>query len=292
MIRVPKPVRLLGAVLCVAAVAHAQDTKKNPTSKIYVADTQGDALIDNGKEVNDLTKKTVYNAAGTVIETKSSSNASAVLSNGTGLYFDVNTRVEIREFQQDSFRPNRSDIDDEPSISTTHVIIDYGVVGVSTSKMVAGSRMVFETSLATASIRGRQSVIMAGENATIFSMIQGDATVQAGPMDTPHVIRAGQQILVRPSNKVGQPNVVLIQDIPPGADEESQIWLNERVLAADSARKLVYFEVQARKSPDSSIVLFDGSASADSNKEIVAVPVVPSSPPVGPVVSAANLSSP
>jgi len=283
---------VLAAVLCVAAVAHAQDGKKNPASKMYVADTQGDALIDNGKEINDLTKKTVYNAAGTVIETKTLSNASAVLSNGTGLYFDVNTRVEIREFQQDTFRPNRTDIDDEPSISTIRVIIDYGVVGVSTSKMVAGSSMVFETPLARASIRGRQSVITVADNVTVVSMIQGDATVQAGPMDMPHVIRAGQQLLVRPSNKVGQPNVVLIQDTPPGADEESQIWLNERVLAADSARKLVYFEVQARKSPDSSIVLFDGSSSANSNKEIVAVPVVTSSPPIGPVVSAANLSSP
>jgi hypothetical protein len=279
-------------MLCIAAVAHAQSSKKNPASKMYVADTQGDALIDNGKEINDLTKKAVYNAEGTVIETKANSNASAVLSNGTGLYFDVSTKVEIRQFQQDTFRPNRSDIDDEPSLSTTHVIVDYGVVGVSTSKLVAGSKMVFDTPLGSASIRGRQSVITAGENIAVFSMIQGDATVQAGPLDMPRVIKAGQQIIIRPSNKIGQPNLVLIQDIPPGADEDAVIWLSERVLAADAARKLVYFEVQARKGLDSTIALFDGGTAETSNNEIVAVPVVPASPPIGPVVSAANLSSP
>jgi hypothetical protein len=257
-----------------------------------VADTQGDALIDTGKEIDDLTKKSVYNAEGVVIETKPSSNASAVLSNGTGLYFDVNTKVEIREFSQEAFRPDRSDIDDEPSLSTTRVMVDYGVVGVSTSKLVAGSRMVFETPLASASIRGRQSVITAGENISVFSMIQGDATVQAGSLDAPHIIKAGQQIIVRPSNKVGQPNTVLVQDIPPGTEEDTQIWLNERVLAADSARKLVYFEVEARKGSDSSLTLFDAGATDQSNKEIVAVPVVPASPPIGPVVSSANLSSP
>ena len=289
---VPKPICVLAALLCAAAVAHAQSSKKNPTSKMYVADTQGDALIDNGKEVDDLTKKGVYNAEGTVIETKPNSNASAVLSNGTGLYFDVNTKVEIREFRQDSFRPNRSDIDDEPSLSTTHIIIDYGVVGVSTSKLVAGSKMVFETALGSATIRGRQSVITAGENISVFSMIQGDATVQTGPSGMPYIVRAGQQLIVRPSNRVGQPNVALLQDIPAGGDEDAQIWLNERVVAADSARKLVYFEVQARKSPDSSLALFDGGAAESSGKEIVAVPVVPASPPIGPVVSAANLSSP
>ena len=293
IIRVPKPVRLIAALVCVAAVAHAQDRKKSPTSKMYVADTQGDALIDNGKEINDLTKRSVYNAEGTIIETKPNSNASAVLSNGTGIYFDVSTKVEIREFEQDAFRPNRTDIDDEPSLSTTRVIVDYGVIGISTSKMVAGSKMVFETPLGSASIRGRQAVITAGDNISVFSMIQGDATVQAGPTDSPHVIKAGQQAVIRPSNKPGQRNIVLVQDTPTGANAEAEIWLDERVLAADSARRLVYFEVQSRKSSsDGSLVLFDGKAAGTggTDREIVAVPVVPPNQPIGPVVSAANLS--
>jgi hypothetical protein len=52
----------------------------------------GDTQIDTGTEIDDLTKKSVYNAEGTVIETKPNSNASIVLSNGTGIYFDVSRR--------------------------------------------------------------------------------------------------------------------------------------------------------------------------------------------------------
>ncbi len=289
MIKPPQLAGILLAALCVASVAHAQDRKKSPTSKMYVADTLGDAQIDNGTEIDDLQKKAVYSAAGTVIETKSNSNASAVLSNGTGIFFDVSTRVEIRQFEQEAFRPNRSDIEDEPSVSTTHVIVDYGVIGISTSKLVAGSVMEYDTALASATIRGRQSVIMAGDNITVISMIQGDATVQAGPMDRPHIIKANEQIIIK-RGRTGEANDVVVQDIPAGELAEALTWLEERVLTADAARRLVYFEVQARKGDNGDISVFDGT-STDSDKEIVAVPVVPVNPAEGPVVSAANLSS-
>jgi hypothetical protein len=284
-------IRTLSAALLLATVAHAESSKKSPTSKLYVADTQGDTQIDNGKEIDDLTKKGVYNAEGTIIETKSGSNASVVLSNGTGIYFDVNTRVQLREFVQDSFKPNRTDYDDEPSISTMHVILDFGVIGVSTSKLVAGSTMVFDTALLSASIRGRQSVITATDKESVVSIIQGEASVQAGPTDTSHLVTAGRQMIVKPSDKPGHPNIVLIQSIPEGDIDEARIWLNERVLAADSARKLVYFEVQAKKSGDGTLSFFDGvSNDAGTTGEIVAVPVVPTTPPEGPVISGANLT--
>lgn len=269
-------------------MAHAQGRKKNPTSKLYVADTIGDTQIDTGLEIDDLTKKSVYNAEGTTIDTKANSNASVVLSNGTGIYFDVNTRVVIKAFQQDSFRPNRDDIEDEPSLSSTRLYIDHGVVGVSTSKLVAGSTMIYETSLATAFIRGRQAVIMASDNMTVISMIQGEATVQAGPTDRPRLVRSHQQIIVRPGDS-GEPNISTIQDIPAGSAEDSEQWLEERVLTADAARKLVYFEVQARSGSDG-ITLFDGAGDA-AGKEIVPVPVLPANPTVQPNVSPANLNS-
>jgi hypothetical protein len=279
----------------VVAVAHAQSAKKNPTSKLYVADTVGETRIDTGLEIDDLTKKSVYNAEGTVIETKPKSNASIVLSNGTGIYFDVSTQVKIRTFEQESFRPNRSDIEDEPSLSRTHLYIDHGVIGVSTSKLVAGSVTVYDTSLATATIRGRQAVVVAEDNLTIISMIQGEATVQAGPLERPRQVKSHQQIIIRPG-KPGEANIVEIQDIPEGSEEFSEQWLEERVLTADAARKLVYFEVQARKGADNGLSLFDGnSANGASNDAsgnvIVPVPVVPADPTVQPNVSPANLTS-
>jgi hypothetical protein len=273
-------------------VAGAQSPKKNPTSKLYVADVNGDMQIDTGTEIDDLTKKSVYNAEGTTIESKPNSNASIVLSNGTGIYFDVNTRVTIKEFAQEAFRPNRDDIEDEPSISSTKLVIDHGVIGISTSKLVAGSTMAYETSLATAMIRGRQAVIAASDNETVISMVQGEATVQAGPTGQPLLLRNHQQFIVHPGI-AGGANIGFIQEIPAGQGEEAEKWLEERVLTADAARKLVYFLVQPRQGADGSITLFDGAGLGDNTaaKEIVPVPVVPADPTVQPNVSPANLIS-
>jgi hypothetical protein len=279
------------AALFVATVAHAQSRKKSPTSKLYVADTVGDSQIDTGTEIDDLTKKSVYNAEGTTIETKVNSNASIVLSNGTGLYFDVDTRVQIKAFEQEAFRPNRSDIEDEPSISSTKIYVDHGVIGVSTSKLVAGSTMVYETSLATAYIRGRQAVILARDDLTVISMVQGEATVQAGPLDRSRLVKNHQQIIIRPG-KPGEANIVEIVDITDGIIEDQEQWLEERVLTADAARKLVYFETQARAAgSDGGITLFDGAAAAAGGSQIVAIPVVPSTPTIQANVSPANLTS-
>jgi len=284
-------------MLCVAAVARADAPKKSPTSKLYVADAVGENQIDTGTEIDDLTKKSVYNAEGTVVETKANSNTAVVLSNGTGVYVDVNTRLHIVGFEQEAFRPNRSDLDDEPSISRTHLYVEKGVIGVSASKLVAGSTMVYDTPLASAVIRGRKAVILSEDNLTVISMIQGEATVQAGPLDRPRLLKNHQQIIIRPG-KPGEANILEIQDIPDGADEDAIQWLEERVLIADNARKLVYFEVQARKGSDGSVTVFDaasngtsgGNTDTSGNNEIVAVPVVPVNPTVQPNVSPANLT--
>jgi hypothetical protein len=302
---------LLAALFVASAATHAQAQKKNPTSKLYVADISGDAQIDRGAEIDDLTKKSVFNAQGSTLETKASSNAAVVLSNGTGLYVDTNTTVVIKSFEQEAFRPNRTDIEDEPSISTTHLYIEHGVLGVSTSKQSAGSTVEYDTSLASASIRGRQAVIVAEDNLTVISMVQGEATVQAGPLARPLLVKNHQQIIVHPGNP-GEANIVDIQDIPEGNSENSMDWLEFRVLTADSARKVVYFEVQARKAADQdgSITVFDGATTASTttassgssgsgsgadggssdNNEIVAVPVTPAQPPIDTNVSPANLT--
>jgi hypothetical protein len=284
-------------MLCIAAVARADAPKKSPASKLYVADAVGQNQIDTGLEIDDLTKKSVYNAEGTVVETKASSNTAIVLSNGTGIYVDVNTRLQIRAFEQEAFRPNRSDLEDEPSISNTHLYVEKGVIGVSTSKLVAGSTTVYDTPLASAVIRGRQAVILSEDNLTVISMIQGEATVQAGPLGRPRLLKNHQQIIIRPG-KPGEADIVEIQDIPDGADEDAYQWLEERVVTADNARKLVYFEVQARKGSDGSVTVFDAASTDASGKgdnssgnEIVAVPVAPVNPTVQPNVSPANLIS-
>ena len=91
--------------------------------------------------------------------------------------------------------------------------------------------------------------------------------------------------------KPGEPNIVIIQEIPDGQDEDRMKWVEGRVLTADAARKLVYFEVQARMENDGAITLFDGGSTVGTNSEIVAVPVVPATTTVQPNVSPANLTS-
>ncbi|HEY1792841.1 MAG TPA: hypothetical protein VGG34_07975 [Opitutaceae bacterium] len=294
MIKTYQRLQLLIAATCVCAAAHAN---KGPASKIYVADTIGETQIDTGNEVDDLTKRSVYSAEGTTIGTKANSNASVVFSNGTGVFFDVDTQVQIKTFEQEAFKPNRTDIEDEPSVSETRIVLDHGVVGISTSKPVAGSTTVYETPLATAEIRGRQAVILSEDNLTVISMVQGEATVQPGPLGPPLLIKNRQQIIIKPGKKDGE-NVYVIQDIPDGQAEDDEAWVEERVLTADAARKLVYFETQDVKSDSGTVSVFDGADGANSssgansgNKEIVPVPVVPENPTVQPNVSPANLVS-
>lgn len=277
--------RLGSTMTCIAAIAHAQAPTLNPTSKIYVADTEGDTEITTGKGIGVLSKKSVYKGEGTAIQTKADSNASVVLSNGTGIYFDVKSRTEVRGFVQAPFRPDRTDMEEEPSISRTHVFIDYGVLAVSTSKMAAGSSMLLETSLATLDLHGRQAVIQAGDDMTTVSVFLGSATVQAGTGAPTYEVKAGFQATIRPG-RPGQPNIVEVHEVPDGSVDGQRTWLYDRILVADAARKLVYFEMQAVD--NSSVTLFDGEV--PGGQQIVVVPVVPVIPPVSPTVSAANLS--
>jgi hypothetical protein len=174
-----------------AGSASAAAQSRNPVSKIYFSDIGGDAQIDTGDMVEDVQKRSVYTAQGTVIETKSRSDnednrkvfSTMVFSNGTGAFFDEDTRVEVRRFVQEPFIPNHSDMNVEPSISQTQAFLARGSVGLCNSKLVAGSNMTYSTPHGSVNIRGQKIVIDAAPNETVISMIEGDGTVRAGNMD-------------------------------------------------------------------------------------------------------------
>jgi hypothetical protein len=241
---VPLRVFFSGVLLCVATLiathASAATGKKNPTSKVYVADLSGQSQIDTGEKIEDLAKKSVYNAQGTVIETRSKSTNTMVFSNGTGAYFEEDTRVEIKTFAQEPFTPNRTDMDVEPSISQTRAFVARGSVGLCTSKLVAGSNMIYRTAQGSVNVRGKRVVIAAGDRETKISMIEGDSTVKGGDLDLGgQTLKAGQQAIIR-DGPPGQPNTIEIRDIP--ADEREA--LDEKVTLACMAKKTVYFEVR------------------------------------------------
>lgn len=304
---------ILGAAVVVAASAFAQgqSKKNNPASKLYVSDVSGEADIDTGDTVEDLTKRSVYTAQGTVIQTKKPNGpddklphySTMVYSNGTGAYFDADTRVEVRKFTQEPFVPTRADNEVEPSISQTQAFVARGTVGLCTSKLVAGSSMSYTTPLGSVNIRGQKVVIQAQSNVTKISMLEGESTVKAGAMDMGgHTIHAGEQAIIQPG-AAGQPNVIQIVKIP----HSEAAKLDEKVSMACLAKTTVYFEVRGRQesngssgqtgqvdafNTESQTARIAGGPFTASNGEIVAIPVVPTNLPVQFTVSPAAIITP
>jgi hypothetical protein len=284
------------------ATLHAQKKKSNPASKVYVSDINGEAQIDTGDAVEDVTKRSVYTAQGTVIETKKSSDntdaarsySTMVYSNGTGAYFDEDTRVEVKRFAQEPFTPNRADVDLEPSISQTQAFVARGTVGLCTAKLIAGSNMTYQTAQGSVNIRGRKVVIEAARGVTKISMLEGDSTVRAGANDLGgQTLKAGEQAIIS-EGIGGLPASIRILPIP--ANEAPQ--LDEKVAMACLAKKTVYFDVKEKitngsdqsgaESPTGggdpapgAVTAFDDTASGTVPiREIVPIEIVPVTAPV------------
>jgi hypothetical protein len=313
-------VSFVAAVLCCGTLlpsrASAQIKKKNPTSKIYIADLTGQSEIDSGDRIGDLAKKSVHNAQGTIITTKPESTNAMVFSNGTGGYFDENTCVEIKKFSQDPFTPNRRDMDVEPSISQTNAFVTRGTVALCTSRQVAGSSMIYTTAQGSVNIRGKKIVIEASDGETKISMIEGESSVKGGDLDLGgQTLKEGEQAIIRRTS-AGQPSSIQIIKIPSSELPR----LEEKVTLAFMAKRTVYFEVRERPAnegdavaagdgpgDDSAVSLFDGTE-AEGNRvtpvnltpgnlasnlptlpvvstvtELVPVEVVPVAPPATPV---------
>jgi hypothetical protein len=231
---------LLLAAAFLPVLAHAQGKKANPTSKFYVADVDGDAEIDTGSKVDELNKQSVYNAQGTVIETKANSANAMVFSNGTGAFFDSDTRLEVKQFEQEPFVPNRIDMDVEPSVSQTQAYLPRGTVGLCTSKLVAGSSMSYSTTNASINIRGGKVVIQNDGGTTTVSMIEGDGSVRAGNVDMGgQTLHDGQQAVIK-TGPPGTPPQIKIQNIPSNQKDQ----LSAKVTMACNAKKTVYFQVK------------------------------------------------
>ena len=256
---------VLLAVSATEVRAESSAKRKNPTSKLYVAEVEGVASINTGDRIDDLVQKSVYSAEGTIIESKPDATTALVLSNGTGMCFDPDTHLDIKRFQQEPFSPNRNDPEVEPSISQTNGWIPHGTIGLCNSKMVAGSTMNFSTPQSVMAIHARKVVIETTDTETRISVIDGEVTVQGGLSGGGESVHTGQQAVITRSSPTA-PSVVKIQSIPP----EQAKALSDRVAIACMARKTVYFDVDK-----------------NDPTEITPKPVVPPppySPPVSPYI--------
>ena len=290
---------LLGivAIATVSPTAFAQrqlGKKKGPTSKIYLAETKGESQIQNGDKIYTARQATAFDAPGTVIETNANSHNAFVYSNGTGMFVDQNTRVEIDRFVQEPFRPNRTTTADapfEPSISQSDVHISHGAVGICTSQLISGSSMSYSTPQAIVNIRGGKVAIETNADETIIDLLDGDVTVRGGSKDVGgQILRPGERAVVR-ANPAGQAPSITISRIPPEALQVS----DERVSVACNAKKTVTFEAIEKKAEEG----LDSNSTAapaaptdagdaggeGATQEIVARPTVPAAPPTNIVVS-------
>ncbi len=275
----------LFALLLVSGVAvSAQNSvkRKSPTSKFYVADVNGFSQVNTGEKIEDLTEKSVFDADGTIIETKPESDNAIVMSNGVGIYFKEDTKLAVKRFIQEPFQPNRTDIESEPSVSQTRNMLARGSVGLCSGKLVAGSSMVYDTphgSINVLSQNVQKMAVEIGDEETVVTLFEGALTLRGDNMAGGEALQPGQQAVIR-NRGVGQPPEIRIAEIP--ADRRDS--LEDMVNGACQARRQVYF--------DTANPIF-GTDMQEQDTEIVVIPVNPTSPTEsGPVVSPARPVSP
>jgi len=255
------------------AVTFAQTAKRHsPVSKLFVADVTGESQIDLGdQKIEPLVKDGVHAPEGSIIESKAASTDSLILSNGTALYVSADTRFEVKKFLQEPFSLNRADLDVEPSISQTFIKVLRGSVGICTSKLVAGSSMVYQTPQATINVRGRRLLIETSVDETRISLLEGDITVIGNELSPGQILRPGQQAIAKKST---DENVVLTVRPIPDADKAK---LDELVSLACISRSTVYFEAVEK------------TENGDVTQEITPVHTTPAQRPTEFTVSPARI---
>lgn len=219
------------------AVTHGQSTPPKPNSRFFVADVTGDSRLRTGDREAPLVKSGVHAAEGSAIETRDDSSTTLVLSNGTALHLTAGSRFEVTRFLQEPFAPNRTELDVEPSISQTWITLSHGSLGVCTSRMVAGSTMVYQTPHGSIAVRGRRLLIAVSAAETRVTLLEGDITATPDGADTGQVLQPGQQAVLRRSDATSAATVTV--STVPDAELTS---FDDVVANACIARRTVFFE--------------------------------------------------
>ena len=256
--------------------------KKGPTSKIYVAETVGETQIENNGKIYTARQATSFDAPGTIIETKANSHDAFVYSNGTGMFVDQNSRVEISLFAQEPFPSARSGATpSEPSVSQSHVFVVRGSVSLCTSQLLSGSTMSYSTPHAQVNIRRGKVSIQTSADLTIIALLEGDITVRTGDKDLGgQILQPGERATIRPGSG-GLPPSIDISPIPP----ELLPVLEQQANIACNAKKTVTFKTIGKNDAQAPAE----SEAAGADQEIVANPTVPAKLPSNITISADRL---
>jgi len=254
--------------------SHSFAAPSSLTGKLYVSDLKGSVDLHTSDSITALAKKMVFNATSTTIFCAQDSNCSMVYSNGTAMYLDANSRLEIQKFTQEPFTFNRYDLETEPSVSQTLAHLSYGLVALCTSKLAAGSNMIYTTPHVMLNIRGKKIVIESNNYQTLVSVLEGDVTVRASDGGGGQVLRNGQEAIVRYKTTNQTSSIVHVGRIP---DDRKRL-LDQLVDMAGIAQRTVYFETVDHK-----------DATGKTTQEIQASEVVPTNKPTDFTISPSQL---
>jgi len=219
----------------------ANENTPNPTGKIFIAETDGTSTITIEDKILELIPKSVHLAKASILETKPNASLAIVYSNGTGVSFEPDTQLQIVQFQQAPFPPNRSDLELEPSISTTQAFLMRGSIGISTSKLAAGSTMNCQTRHIDVAIHGGKVVIETNDQRTTVSVLEGSTTLRDRSRPGGQSLLVGQQANISRESIIVQA-IITIRQI----SENERQGLERKEALASMARRTVYFEVADR----------------------------------------------
>jgi hypothetical protein len=157
----------------------AQQPEFSP--KAFVQFTEGERgdLLKQSDRVIALKEGQVINPQGATIKTDEKSTVSLLLSNSTGLNIGSSTTVQVESFKQNYFEANRKDLDIEPSVSSSSLLLKSGVLGICRPTPYTGSTMHVKTSLGGLTVRGRRVLVAATDTGMLVWPVEGDATYTA-----------------------------------------------------------------------------------------------------------------
>jgi len=259
----------------------------NLVSKLYAVDVEGEAYLENAGLITPLSAREIYVAQGSTIYTSEESTASLVISNGTGIFLSENTRMTVTRAAQEPFQGERSDMINEPSISNIQLEHEHGIMGICTSRLLAGTLLEVVTDESIVRIVDGKLVFERGPEGSSVTLVGGDATVQAG-----QIWYEGEGRRLRVRHKLF---------FPADGSEPVETELSGTDLAAMEgivtiaclARRGVYFDVLGDPIPSDVITTPD---QADNPGDIIGTPTTPGgpgggggAPPVTVDVSPANI---
>jgi hypothetical protein len=228
---------VIWSLLTLSAFAQA-----NLPGKVYVSEVNGAVtFIVNGRTVA-LKKGASILVEGAHIETAVGASLVLVYSNGSSIYIDENTIVDVRRFVQKPFTPGVDTTVMEPSISETIAKVTQGRVVISTNELATGSSMIYQTPESQVRIRGKEVVIEVQNQSTNVILMNGDVTVtpvNAPPGDIGQSLQSGQMAVVT-STSAATTSVPTIQ-----VAVVSQVLTNELApmfASTERAQSTVIFE--------------------------------------------------